>query len=81
MLGPERMNSGGQVAKACKDGGPRAGPALFIPSFLESTGVMGWWKERGLWSQYCFKSWPRHLPYLSTGGNNVTFTPQNGGED
>lgn len=34
MLGLDMMNSGGQVAKACKDGGPRAGPALFIPSFL-----------------------------------------------
>lgn len=34
MLGLERMNSGGQVAKACKDGGQRVGPALLIPSFL-----------------------------------------------
>lgn len=34
MLGLEMMNLGGQVAKACKDGGQRAGPALLIPSFL-----------------------------------------------
>lgn len=41
MLGLERMNSGGQVAKACKDGGQRAGQLCSSLLSWESTGAHG----------------------------------------
>lgn len=39
MLGLERMNSSGQVAKACKDGGQRAGQLCSSLLSWESTGA------------------------------------------
>lgn len=42
---------------------------------------MNWWKEHGLLRSVLLQIMAQAFTYLSTGGNNVTLTPQNSGDD